>query len=109
MFVQHFVPMTVLALQHWKKGRDWFWSALKANKSIYAEVLGAVMINIFALVSPLFVMNVYDRVVPNNATDTLWVLAAGVTLAYVFDFLLKKFKINVFGRCGAAGGCTLII
>ena len=85
-----------------EKGRDWFWSALKANKSIYAEVmLGAIMINIFALVSPLFVMNVYDRVVPNNATDTLWVLAIGVTLAYIFDFLLKNLRsmfLDVAGR-----------
>jgi len=85
-----------------EKGRDWFWSALKANKSIYAEVmLGAVMINLFALVSPLFVMNVYDRVVPNNAVDTLWVLAVGVTMAYMFDFLLKNLRsmfLDVAGR-----------
>ena len=85
-----------------EKGRDWFWSVLKGNKSIYAEVmLGAIVINIFALVSPLFVMNVYDRVVPNNATDTLWVLAAGVTLAYIFDFILKNMRsmfLDVAGR-----------
>lgn len=85
-----------------EKGRDWFWSALLANKSIYIEVmLGAVMINLFALVSPLFVMNVYDRVVPNNAMDTLWVLAIGVTLAYIFDFMLKNLRsmfLDVAGR-----------
>lgn len=85
-----------------EKGRDWFWSALLANKPIYIEVmLGAVMINIFALVSPLFVMNVYDRVVPNNAIDTLWVLAIGVALAYIFDFMLKNLRsmfLDVAGR-----------
>lgn len=85
-----------------ERNRDWFWSALRANKSIYAEVmLGAVVINIFALVSPLFVMNVYDRVVPNNAMDTLWVLALGVTIAYIFDFLLKNLRsmfLDVAGR-----------
>jgi len=85
-----------------EKGRDWFWSALKANKSIYIEVmLGAVMINMFALISPLFVMNVYDRVVPNNATDTLWVLAIGVAIAYFFDFMLKNLRsmfLDVAGR-----------
>jgi len=85
-----------------EKGRDWFWSALKANKSIYVEVmLGAVMINIFALLSPLFVMNVYDRVVPNNAIDTLWVLAVGVLIAYFFDFFLKNLRsmfLDVAGR-----------
>jgi ATP-binding cassette subfamily C protein LapB len=85
-----------------EKGRDWFWSALRANKSIYVEVmLGAVFINIFALISPLFVMNVYDRVVPNNAVDTLWVLAIGVTIAYFFDFMLKNLRsmfLDVAGR-----------
>jgi len=85
-----------------EKGRDWFWSALRANKSIYIEVmLGAVMINMFALISPLFVMNVYDRVVPNNATDTLWVLAIGVAIAYFFDFMLKNLRsmfLDVAGR-----------
>ncbi len=73
--------------------RDWFWGALWENRSIYGEVvLAAVMINIFALASSLFVMNVYDRVVPNNAFETLWVLAAGVTTVYVFDFLLKYMR-----------------
>ena len=85
-----------------EKGRDWFWGALKDNKPIYIEVmLAAIVINIFALVSPLFVMNVYDRVVPNNATETLWVLAAGVSLAYFCDFLLKGLRslfLDVAGR-----------
>jgi len=85
-----------------EKGRDWFWSALKANKSIYMEVvLGALFINIFALASPLFTMNVYDRVVPNNATDTLWVLAIGISIAYFFDFLLKNMRsmfLDIAGR-----------
>ena len=85
-----------------EQGRDWFWSKLKENKGIYIEVmLGAIFINIFALISPLFVMNVYDRVVPNNAVDTLWVLAAGVTLAYVFDFMLKNLRamfLDIAGR-----------
>jgi len=85
-----------------EKGRDWFWAALLANKSIYIEVmLGAVMINLFALVAPLFTMNVYDRVVPNNAMDTLWVLAIGVSLAHIFDFMLKNLRsmfLDVAGR-----------
>lgn len=84
-----------------EKGRDWFWSALKANKSIYGTVvLGAIFINIFALVAPLFTMNVYDRVVPNNATDTLWVLVIGVTIAYIFDFTLKNMRSNFLDVAG---------
>jgi ATP-binding cassette subfamily C protein LapB len=55
--------------------RDWFWAALKEHKKIYKEVcIAAVVINLFALASPLFTMNIYDRVVPNSAIDTLWVL-----------------------------------
>lgn len=85
-----------------EKGRDWFWSALRANKSIYGTVmLGAIFINIFALVAPLFAMNVYDRVVPNNAMETLWVLVVGVCLAYTFDFILKGMRsmfLDVAGR-----------
>ena len=82
--------------------QDWFWGALKEHIKIYQEViLAAVMINLFALASPLFVMNVYDRVVPNSAFETLWVLAAGVTLVFIFDFILKNMRaqfLDVAGR-----------
>ena len=85
-----------------EEGRDWFWSAIRENKSIYIEVmLAAIVINLFATVSPLFVMNVYDRVVPNAAFPTLWVLAIGMFAAYVFDLILKNlrsFFIEVAGR-----------
>lgn len=81
--------------------RNWFWSALWDNKKIYSEVImAAVMINIFALGSSLFVMNVYDRVVPNNAIDTLWVLATGVLVVYVFDFILKNLRAHFLDHAG---------
>jgi len=76
-----------------EEGRDWFWSAIRENKPIYVEVmLAAVVINVFAAISPLFVMNVYDRVVPNGAFPTLWVLAIGMTFAYLFDLALKNLR-----------------
>jgi len=81
--------------------KEWFWSALWENKSIYAEVImAAVMINLFAIGSSLFVMNVYDRVIPNNAYETLWVLAVGVVTVYVFDFILKNLRAHFLDHAG---------
>jgi ATP-binding cassette subfamily C protein LapB len=71
-------------------GNHWFWSTLFKQWPVYIEVvIAALLINVFSLVSPLFVMNVYDRVVPNNALETLWVLAAGALIIFAFDFILK--------------------
>jgi len=71
----------------------WFWGVLKRSWKIYRDVLlASLFINLFAVVSPLFTMNVYDRVVPNGAIETLWVLALGVMLVYVFDFVLKMLR-----------------
>jgi ATP-binding cassette subfamily C protein LapB len=79
----------------------WFWSTLWQSWPIYSEVaLAALMINLFALASPLFVMNVYDRVVPNNAIETLWVLAIGAFIVFGFDFLLKTLRVHFVDSAG---------
>ncbi|WP_321325018.1 type I secretion system permease/ATPase [Thiomicrorhabdus sp.] len=71
----------------------WFWGTLWASKSIYRDVLiASIVINIFVLANPLFVMNVYDRIVPNNAVESLWVLAIGVSVVYMFDIILKYLR-----------------
>lgn len=71
----------------------WFWSVVSEHRTLYRDVvLAAFVINIFALASPLFVMNVYDRVVPNHATDTLWVLALGITIMISADFGLRMMR-----------------
>ncbi|MEF8752945.1 MAG: type I secretion system permease/ATPase [Accumulibacter sp.] len=73
--------------------RHWFWGALIEQRGLYRDVLGAaLLVNVFALVMPLFVMNVYDRVVPNNATDTLWMLALGVLLVIAMDYMLRLLR-----------------
>ena len=70
--------------------KHWFWSTIKLSTGIYKDVLYAsLLINIFVLATPLFTMNVYDRVVPNNAIETLWVFAIGVSIIYVLDTFLK--------------------
>jgi len=70
--------------------KHWFWSTLKLSAGMYKDVLYAsLLINLFVLASPLFTMNVYDRVVPNNAIETLWVFAIGVTIVYIIDAFAK--------------------
>lgn len=74
-------------------GEHWFWGVIKNSKKIYRDVLiAAFFINLFVLAQPLFVMNVYDRVVPNSAFETLWALAIGVLIVYLFDLLLKTLR-----------------
>lgn len=85
-----------------KDREHWFWGVVKKIWPIYSEILvAAFLINIFALVTPLFTMNVYDRVVPNNAIETLVVLALGVGTVYCFDLLMKTLRsyfIDVAGK-----------
>ncbi|MGB3071712.1 MAG: type I secretion system permease/ATPase [Ottowia sp.] len=74
----------------------WFWSAIFDNWRLYRDaLLAAVLINVFALVAPLFNMNVYDRVVPNNAIETLWVLSVGMLLVLVFNYVLTTARAYV--------------
>lgn len=72
------------------KQKHWFWSTLKLSFPIYRDVLWAsLLINLFVLATPLFTMNVYDRVIPNNAQETLMVFTIGIVFVYVLDFFLK--------------------
>jgi len=72
------------------KQKHWFWSTIKLSSGVYKDALYAsLLINLFVLASPLFTMNVYDRVVPNNAIETLWVFAIGVSIVYMLDAFLK--------------------
>ncbi|KKB76874.1 hypothetical protein VW29_19525 [Devosia limi DSM 17137] len=79
----------------------WFWSAVAGHtRSIWYVLLSAAFINLFALAFPLFTMNVYDRVLPNAAQTTLWVLAIGVTAVVIFDTLLKLARSAVIEYVG---------
>ena len=75
------------------KLRHWFWGALADQWPVYRDVLAAaLLINVIALAMPLFSMNVYDRVVPNRAMETLWVLALGVLLLLGIDMTLRMLR-----------------
>ncbi len=80
----------------------WFWGTLRHFMPIYKHVVGAsIVVNLLTMCSPLFFMNVYDRVVPNNATATLWMLALGIGISYIFDFMLRNLRsyfVDVAGR-----------
>jgi ATP-binding cassette subfamily C protein LapB len=78
---------------HKQHKKHWFWDTLKLSLPIYKDVLlASLLVNLFVLASPLFTMNVYDRVIPNNATETLLVFAAGVIMVYLLDSFLKFFR-----------------
>jgi ATP-binding cassette subfamily C protein LapB len=72
------------------KRRHWFWSEIwKIRREFWPVMLAALVVNLLSFAMPLFTMNVYDRVIPNKAAATLWVLALGVLLALAFDFTLR--------------------
>ncbi|MGB0126150.1 MAG: type I secretion system permease/ATPase [Rhodocyclaceae bacterium] len=73
--------------------RHWFWGAMADSWLLYRDVLlAALLINLFALALPIFTMNVYDRVVPNRAVETLWMLAVGLMVVLTVDFVLRMVR-----------------
>lgn len=71
----------------------WFWSVIAENRSLYRDVLlAALLANLFALGMPIFIRIVYDRVITNNATDTLWMLAFGMLMVLVGDLSLRVLR-----------------
>lgn len=72
------------------QSEHWFWSVMREHRDLYRDVIYAsLFVNVLALALPIFTMNVYDRVVPNAAFETLWVLAIGVLIAVVADVGLR--------------------
>ena len=71
----------------------WFWGTALKNKGIYFQVaLATILINVFALMSAFYIMTVYDRVLPNNAMESLLALTIGIAVVIVFDFILKMLR-----------------
>ena len=84
------------------RARHWFWSALLQQRFVYRDVLwAALLINLFALAFPMFSMNVYDRVVPNSAVETLWALAIGVVLILGADLFMRLLRSHFVDEASA--------
>ena len=104
-FVMYLVPEKKRDLETGQIGskpsRRWLQDALFRNWWPYSQVLvAALILNMLALATPLFVMNVYDRVVPNAALDSLWVLASGMVVVIGFDFTIKSLRAYFIDRTG---------
>ena len=81
----------------------WLMEPMRRNRAIYMKVvLAAVVINIFGLMTSLFTMIVYDRVVPNNATSSLVALSIGLAIVVIFDFVLKLLRAYFVDVAGAS-------
>jgi len=85
-----------------RDGGHWLWGTLAKSKDIFASViLASILINLFVIATPLFTMNVYDKVVPNDAIETLWVLAIGILVVYLFDTTLRfvrNYMLEIAGK-----------
>jgi len=81
---------------HEKARAHWFWSELRKERRSFTSVfVASFLINLLAISLPIFTMNVYDRVIPNKATETLWVLGVGVVIAFGFEFALRRARTAV--------------
>jgi len=84
-----------------KDRAHWFWGPVRANLGSWLQILmAALVINLLSLALPIFIMNVYDRVIPNLAYVTLWTLATGVVIALVLDLLMRTIRSNVLENIG---------
>jgi ATP-binding cassette subfamily C protein LapB len=74
-------------------GAHWFWGSVWRSRWLYGQaVVATAAINLFGLVVPLFLMIVYDRVIPSNALDTLWALAVGIGIAILLDQIFRALR-----------------
>ncbi len=90
------------------RARHWFWGAVLAQRFVYRDVLwAALLINLFALAFPMFSMNVYDRVVPNHAVETLWALAIGVVLVIGADLFMRLVRSRFVDEASARIDVTI--
>ena len=70
--------------------RTWIYPIIAPFKTVVRELLlASFVVNTLALVTPIFTMQVYDRVIGHNSMDTLTGLTIGVILVVAFDYILR--------------------
>ncbi|MCM2330269.1 MAG: type I secretion system permease/ATPase [Pseudomonas sagittaria] len=81
--------------------KSWFRDTLKLSRWLYTDaLLASLLINLLGLMVPLFVMQTYDRVVPNQALSTLWVLTIGLLVGTLFELLLRVLRFRLLDTAG---------
>ena len=71
----------------------WFWKYALENKGVYIQAgIATFLVNVFALVIGFFVMVVYDRIIPSNATTSLLGLFIGASVIIVLRYILELLK-----------------
>ncbi|AUF95496.1 type I secretion system permease/ATPase [Pseudomonas sp. 02C 26] len=79
----------------------WFRDTLRHSRWLYSDaLLASLLINLLGLMVPLFVMQTYDRVVPNQAVSTLWVLVAGLFIGTAFEMVLRMVRAHLLDQAG---------
>ena len=76
-----------------ERSKNWFWGVIFSSWKVYRDVLiASLLINIFGLATPFYILNVYDKVIGNAAYETLWVLTIGIMIIYFFDLLMRGLR-----------------
>ena len=83
--------------------KQWFIYATQKRRRVFFEaVFATFVLSIFGLMSALYTMQVYDRVVPTKGFSTLWVLTIGVLMAIFFELIMKLVRSHMVDKASKA-------
>jgi ATP-binding cassette, subfamily C, bacterial LapB len=103
IIVRHNPATEMVRERPWESVRKshWFWSEVWKERDQYGYVmLASLFINILAFALPLFTMNVYDRIIPNKAATSLWVLALGALFAIAVEYSMRLARTGLIDEVG---------
>jgi len=83
--------------------KDWFVYAARKRRGVFFEAIFATFVlSVFGIMSALYTMQVYDRVVPTKGFSTLWVLTIGVLMAIFFELVMKLVRSHLVDKASKA-------